>query len=52
MHISSLGLTKFLTTKIMLLQLEGGEGGDRRLRIFSAHNSDWASPEVNLSLIC
>ena len=28
----------------------GGGGGDRRVRIFSADNNWWATPEVSLSL--
>ena len=33
-----------LNTAIML------KGGDRRVRIFSAHNNWWATPEVSLPL--
>ena len=31
-------------------QLRKLKGGDRRVRIFSAHNNWWATPEVSLPL--
>ena len=33
-----------------LLNLIPLKGGDRRVRIFSAHNNWWATPEVSLPL--
>ena len=45
MNSPTLQITKFKNVNILILK-----GGDRRVRIFSAHNNWWATPEMSLPL--
>ena len=45
-----LGVEREKPNSLYNLSTEDLKGGDRRVRIFSAHNNWWATPEVSLPL--